>query len=145
MITTPRLQSHAPRCESFKTNIVNLVQVSVQNGVCFDLFLFPNGYMDIATIGVLASTTGGAIYRYPFFKTGTDTAKVVADCSKMACSKMLIRLQRMCGKSLKTCAVVRACFGCGVVLACVLLTTMAQCWSTTPVTSSLPVTEFTSR
>lgn len=54
-----------------------------ENGVCFDLFLFPNGYMDIATIGVLASTTGGAIYRYPFFKTGTDTAKVATDVRKI--------------------------------------------------------------
>ena len=47
-----------------------------QNGICVDLFVFPSGFVDLATIGALASTTGGAIYRYPFFKTGADTTRV---------------------------------------------------------------------
>jgi hypothetical protein len=49
---------------------------AVQAGVCIDLFLFPNGYVDVATIGTLCSITGGEIHRYPFFKSGSDTGKV---------------------------------------------------------------------
>lgn len=33
-----------------------------------DLFLFPNAYIDVATIGALTSFTGGQLYRYNFFK-----------------------------------------------------------------------------
>ena len=33
-----------------------------------DLFLFPNSYIDVATIGLLATQTGGQIYRYSYFK-----------------------------------------------------------------------------
>ena len=50
--------------------------ISKQNGVVVDLFVFPSGFMDLATIGAIASTTGGAIYRYSHFKTGSDTSRV---------------------------------------------------------------------
>ena len=33
-----------------------------------DLFLFPNAYIDVATIGSVATLTGGQIYRYSYFK-----------------------------------------------------------------------------
>ena len=42
----------------------------VANGVSVDLFLFPNSYIDVATIGLLATQTGGQIYRYSYFKVG---------------------------------------------------------------------------
>jgi len=40
----------------------------VENGVAVDLFLFPNAYIDVATIGSVATLTGGQIYRYSYFK-----------------------------------------------------------------------------
>ena len=40
------------------------------SGVSVDLFLFPNSYVDVATIGLLATQTGGQVYRYSFFKVG---------------------------------------------------------------------------
>lgn len=60
-----------------------LAKSCTECGVCFDLFLFPNSYMDIATVGSLASITGGAIYRYMYFKSGSDTAKVASDVRKI--------------------------------------------------------------
>lgn len=40
----------------------------VEAGVSVDLFLFPNAYTDVATIGGIATITGGHIYRYSYFK-----------------------------------------------------------------------------
>ena len=46
----------------------NIAKDCVANGVSVDLFLFPNSYIDVATIGLLATQTGGQIYRYSYFK-----------------------------------------------------------------------------
>lgn len=46
----------------------NLAKDCVKHGVGIDLFLFPNGYTDVATIGRLSSITGGSIYKYSHFK-----------------------------------------------------------------------------
>ena len=45
-----------------------LAKDCVENGVAVDLFLFPNAYIDVATIGSVATLTGGQIYRYSYFK-----------------------------------------------------------------------------
>ena len=45
-----------------------LAKDCVENGVGVDLFLFPNAYIDVATIGSVATLTGGQIYRYSYFK-----------------------------------------------------------------------------
>ena len=45
-----------------------LAKECVENGVAVDLFLFPNAYIDVATIGSVATLTGGQIYRYSYFK-----------------------------------------------------------------------------
>ena len=45
-----------------------LAKDCVANGVGVDLFLFPNAYIDVATIGSVATLTGGQIYRYSYFK-----------------------------------------------------------------------------
>lgn len=34
------------------------------------MFMFPNAYVDLATIGSAASMTGGQIFRYSYFKVG---------------------------------------------------------------------------
>ncbi|XP_022800862.1 protein transport protein Sec24C-like isoform X2 [Stylophora pistillata] len=48
-----------------------LAKDCVENGVGVDLFLFPNAYIDVATIGSVATLTGGQIYRYSYFKEAT--------------------------------------------------------------------------
>lgn len=47
---------------------MNLAKDCVSNGVSIDLFLFPNSYVDVATIGLMVTQTGGQIYRYSYFK-----------------------------------------------------------------------------
>ena len=34
--------------------------------------MFPNAYVDLATIGCVASLTGGQIFRYSYFKVCQD-------------------------------------------------------------------------
>ncbi|XP_028403896.1 protein transport protein Sec24C-like isoform X2 [Dendronephthya gigantea] len=48
-----------------------LAKSCVESGVAVDLFLFPNAYIDVATVGALTSFTGGQLYRYNFFKEST--------------------------------------------------------------------------
>lgn len=45
-----------------------LAQECVGSSVSVDLFLFPNAYIDVATIGSVATLTGGEIYRYSYFR-----------------------------------------------------------------------------
>lgn len=47
---------------------MNLAKECVNNGVSLDLFLFPNSYVDVATVGLMVTQTGGQIYRYSYFK-----------------------------------------------------------------------------
>uniref|UniRef100_A0A8C3DY24 SEC24 homolog C, COPII coat complex component n=1 Tax=Corvus moneduloides TaxID=1196302 RepID=A0A8C3DY24_CORMO len=42
----------------------NLAKDCVAQGCCVDLFLFPNQYLDVATLGVVPYQTGGSIYKY---------------------------------------------------------------------------------
>lgn len=48
-----------------------------KHGICVDVFLFPHGYMDVATIGPLASVTGGTLHRYPFFRAQSQGEKLI--------------------------------------------------------------------
>lgn len=45
-----------------------LAKDCVDAGVSIDMFMFPNAYIDLATIGSAASMTGGQIFRYSYFK-----------------------------------------------------------------------------
>ena len=47
---------------------MNLAKECVSNGVSIDLFLFPNSYIDVATVGLMVTQTGGQVYRYSYFK-----------------------------------------------------------------------------
>eukprot|EP00042_Codosiga_hollandica_P047345 m.511602 g.511602 ORF g.511602 m.511602 type:complete len:1116 (-) comp57429_c0_seq1:250-3597(-) len=69
---------YAPQ-DSFYTK---LAKDCVQFGVSVDLFVFPTGYIDVATMGELVSLTSGSLFRYPFFKPTNDTAKLVWDLRK---------------------------------------------------------------
>lgn len=39
----------------------------VKAGVTVDLFLFPNSFVDVASIAQLSAVTGGNVYKYQYF------------------------------------------------------------------------------
>lgn len=39
-----------------------------------DLFLFPNQYVDVATLGVVPVSTGGSVYKYTYFQVREVTS-----------------------------------------------------------------------
>jgi protein transport protein SEC24 len=49
-----------------------LAEKCVQSGCCVDLFLFPNAYTDIATIGQVCVITGGQMWKYQYFDVSCD-------------------------------------------------------------------------
>lgn len=46
----------------------SLAKDCVAQGCCVDLFLFPNQYVDLATLGVVPVSTGGSVYKYTYFQ-----------------------------------------------------------------------------
>ncbi|NXN34968.1 SC24C protein, partial [Rhinoptilus africanus] len=57
----------------------NLAKECVAQGCCVDLFLFPNQYLDVATLGVVTYQTGGSIYKYAYFQLETDQDRFLND------------------------------------------------------------------
>ncbi|KFR16196.1 Protein transport protein Sec24C, partial [Opisthocomus hoazin] len=57
----------------------NLAKDCVAQGCCVDLFLFPNQYLDVATLGVVTHQTGGSIYKYAYFQLETDQDRFLND------------------------------------------------------------------
>ncbi|KYO27585.1 hypothetical protein Y1Q_0005166 [Alligator mississippiensis] len=57
----------------------NLAKDCVAQGCCVDLFLFPNQYLDVATLGVVTYQTGGSIYKYTYFQLETDQERFLND------------------------------------------------------------------
>ncbi|XP_017293728.1 protein transport protein Sec24C isoform X1 [Kryptolebias marmoratus] len=57
----------------------NLAKDCVAQGCCVDLFLFPNQYVDVATLGVVPVSTGGSIYKYTYFQAQTDQERFLND------------------------------------------------------------------
>ncbi|NXX83230.1 SC24C protein, partial [Urocolius indicus] len=57
----------------------NLAKDCVAQGCCVDLFLFPNQYVDVATLGVVTYQTGGSIYKYAYFQLETDQERFLND------------------------------------------------------------------
>ena len=51
-----------------------LGQECVSIGCGVDLFLFPNSYVDVATIGEVPRLTGGQIYKYTYFQVSSEYA-----------------------------------------------------------------------
>ncbi|KAA0724984.1 Protein transport protein [Triplophysa tibetana] len=56
-----------------------LAKECVAQGCCVDLFLFPNQYVDVATLGVVPTSTGGSIYKYTYFQAPTDQERFLND------------------------------------------------------------------
>lgn len=57
----------------------NLAQDCVNNGVCVDIFVFNNSYVDLATIGQVCRLTGGEIFKYTYFQANIDGERLVND------------------------------------------------------------------
>ncbi|XP_017213967.2 protein transport protein Sec24C isoform X2 [Danio rerio] len=56
-----------------------LAKDCVAQGCCVDLFLFPNQYVDVATLGVVPTSTGGSIYKYTYFQASSDQERFLND------------------------------------------------------------------
>ena len=61
-----------------------LGQDCAKAGISVDLFLFPNAYIDIATLGSLSSFTGGETYCYTNFDVMKDGIKFAEDLKRAA-------------------------------------------------------------
>ncbi|KAM4525333.1 protein transport protein Sec24C isoform 1-T1 [Odontesthes bonariensis] len=56
-----------------------LAKECVAQGCCVDLFLFPNQYVDVATLGVVPVSTGGSVYKYTYFQAQSDQERFLKD------------------------------------------------------------------
>ncbi|XP_014674591.1 PREDICTED: protein transport protein Sec24C-like [Priapulus caudatus] len=76
----------------------NLGKECVEAGCCVDLFLFPNAYIDVATIGEICNVTGGQIYKYNYFQVRWRhfTRVCVCVCVR-ACVRACVRVRMFTG------------------------------------------------
>lgn len=51
----------------------------VDAGVGVDMFLFPHAYVDVASMGKIATDTGGVIQRFPMFRADVDGERLIQD------------------------------------------------------------------
>ncbi|XP_065692662.2 protein transport protein Sec24D [Patagioenas fasciata] len=56
-----------------------LARDCVVNGCCVNLFLFPNQYVDVASMGLVTMYTGGTLYKYNNFQLGSDSPQFLSD------------------------------------------------------------------
>uniref|UniRef100_A0A8B9P9W2 SEC24 homolog D, COPII coat complex component n=1 Tax=Apteryx owenii TaxID=8824 RepID=A0A8B9P9W2_APTOW len=59
-----------------------LARDCVANGCCVDLFLFPNQYVDVASMGLVTMYTGGTLYKYNNFQLNSDSPQFLSDLRK---------------------------------------------------------------
>ncbi|PAV79754.1 hypothetical protein WR25_06580 isoform B [Diploscapter pachys] len=69
-------QALTPQCELYTKMGENC------SGVTVDLFVFPNSFIDISTIGQLSAVTGGSIYKYQYFKAEFDGNRFLTDLAR---------------------------------------------------------------
>ncbi|XP_018418437.1 PREDICTED: protein transport protein Sec24D isoform X2 [Nanorana parkeri] len=60
----------------------NLAKECVATGCCVDLFLFPNNYIDVASVGLVTMLTGGTLYKYNNFQIHTEGQQFISDLKK---------------------------------------------------------------
>ncbi|KAK1175018.1 protein transport protein Sec24D-like [Acipenser oxyrinchus oxyrinchus] len=60
----------------------SLTKECVANSCCVDLFLFPNQFVDVATLGDIPMHTGGALYKYSNFQIQSDGDHFLSDLRK---------------------------------------------------------------
>uniref|UniRef100_H2ZC32 SEC24 homolog C, COPII coat complex component n=1 Tax=Ciona savignyi TaxID=51511 RepID=H2ZC32_CIOSA len=56
-----------------------LAKDCVSSACCVDLFLFPNQYVDVATLAQVPQLTGGQVYKYNFFRSDIDGGRFIKD------------------------------------------------------------------
>ncbi|XP_044284452.1 protein transport protein Sec24D [Varanus komodoensis] len=72
-----------------QTNIYEtLAKDCVANSCCVDLFLFPNQYVDVASMGLVTMYTGGTLYKYNNFQVHSDNHQFLNDLRKNIGKKM---------------------------------------------------------
>ncbi|NXI48860.1 SC24D protein, partial [Chloroceryle aenea] len=59
-----------------------LARDCVANGCCVNLFLFPNQYVDVASVGLVTMYTGGTLYKYNNFQLDADSPQFLRDFRK---------------------------------------------------------------
>ncbi|XP_077998955.1 protein transport protein Sec24C-like [Glandiceps talaboti] len=59
-----------------------IAQNCVAAGCSVDLFLFPNAYVDLATIGQVCTITGGQCFKYNYFQASTDGERFIYDLTR---------------------------------------------------------------
>lgn len=79
----------------------NLAKECVAQGCCVDLFLFPNQYVDVATLGVVPTSTGGSIYKYTYFQV----RKATGICAYISAVPVVF----VCGKVITECFICCTC------------------------------------
>jgi len=52
-----------------------------------DLFLFPNSYIDVATVSEVPRLTGGKVHKYSYFQVVDADVFVISEISYYCCSK----------------------------------------------------------
>uniref|UniRef100_A0A663MH65 SEC24 homolog D, COPII coat complex component n=1 Tax=Athene cunicularia TaxID=194338 RepID=A0A663MH65_ATHCN len=59
-----------------------LARDCVANGCCVNLFLFPNQYVDVASVGLVTMYTGGTLYKYNNFQVSLSDSNFLSDLRK---------------------------------------------------------------
>lgn len=77
--TEKEKQLYAPQDDFFP----RLAESCVDAALSIDLFLFPNAYVDVATLGCLSSITGGETYMFISFNAARDGLKLQGDIRKL--------------------------------------------------------------
>lgn len=72
-------QLYAPQGDFFQ----KLAEDCVDAALSIDLFLFPNAYVDVATLGCLSSITGGETYMFANFNAARDGLRLQGDIRKL--------------------------------------------------------------
>lgn len=61
------------------TFYTKLGQDCVAAGCGVDVFLFPNSYVDVATVAEVPRLTGGSVYKYTYFQADLDGQRFLDD------------------------------------------------------------------
>lgn len=77
--TDKEKQLFSPQDDYYK----ELAEKCVESGVGIDIFFCTTGYVDMATVGALASITGGHSFYYPHFHFQKDGARLAEDLRRI--------------------------------------------------------------
>ncbi|KAG0291342.1 COPII coat Sec23p-Sfb3p heterodimer component [Linnemannia gamsii] len=70
---------YAPQDDFYK----KLAESCVDAGLSIDLFLFPNAYVDVATLGCLSTITGGETHMFTNFNADRDGVKLAGEINRL--------------------------------------------------------------